>query len=74
MLISDIGEIVTAYQQISKLDHLIDAAKNGKIAVSVAGAGQGDELMEAVQKEVVLFLRGQRSVLVRSLEKWGFEE
>ena len=74
MLISDIGEIVTAYQQISKLDILIDAAKSGKIAVSVNGQGQGEEMAEAVSKEVVMYLRQQRTVLVRNLEKWGFEE
>lgn len=74
MLISDIGEIVSAYQQITKLDHLIDAAKNGKIAVSVAGAGQGEEMAESVQGEVVSFLRQQRGELVRKLGKFGFEE
>jgi phosphoribosylcarboxyaminoimidazole (NCAIR) mutase len=74
MLISDIGEIVSAYQQITRLDQLIDAAKSGKITVQVNGAGQGEEIADAVQKEVVMFLRSQRGDIVRSLAKWGFEE
>ncbi len=74
MLISDIGEIVSAYQEITRLDHLIDAARSGKVSVAVNGAGLGEEAGDAVQREVVSFLRSKRSEIVRGLQKWGFEE
>jgi hypothetical protein len=73
-LISDIGEIVSAYQEIQRLDHLIDAAKNGHIDVRINGSGQGEAMADAVQREVVSALRSQRAELVRGLQKWGFEE
>ena len=74
MLISDIGEIVGCYTRINQLDLLIDAAKGGKITVTVNGQNQGEEMAEAVQNDVVGYLRSQRSGLVRNLERWGFTE
>jgi hypothetical protein len=74
MLISDIGEIVSAYQHINRLDALIEAAKSGKINVQVQGQGMGEEMLEAVQSDVIACLRQQRNDYVRTLSRWGFTE
>lgn len=74
MLISDIGEIVDCFNKVQKIDIQIDAAKAGKVVIQVNGANQGQEMAEALQNDVIRFLRSERASLVNMLKSFGFEE
>lgn len=74
MLISDIADIVQMYQDMTQLDILIETARNGRISVSINGKGMGNDMAEAVQGDVVAHLRQQRSVIVKQLATFGFQE
>jgi hypothetical protein len=75
MYISEIGDVVDAYQKICALDRQIDAARNGKVALSLPGFIMEDEdLKEQVGSVVVAYLRAHRAEIVRFLEKKGIQE
>lgn len=74
MLIADIGEVVDTWKKIQLLDAAIDNAKAGRIVLQINGAGWGQDMAEAVQGEVISYLRKQRSALVSTLNDKGFTE
>lgn len=75
MFISEIGEVVDTYHKLQKLDNLLDAAKNGKITITVGGQPcTSEEMIEAVCGDVVAHLRAERAEIVRFLEKKGIQE
>jgi hypothetical protein len=74
MYINEIGDIVNAYEEIQKLDLLIEAAKDGKFTVSINGKNMGDDMAEACMSSVVSYLRTRRSFYTHQLLQKGFEE
>ena len=74
MLIADIGEIVSMYQDMTRLDSLIENVKAGRLTVSINGNGMGSDMRDAVADNVVSFLRSQRSAIVQKLNTMGFSE